>query len=626
MSDMENVANLLVETNKKLDKLHTDNLQDDTARSIVANSLPEVLSDQQLAGRRERFDKKEEIVLVDDRVVDNTKAVVDNTKADKKNADNIVNAITGKKDEDEIVDDKKTKGFFGRISTMILPKKDKEGKAGKKEEEDEKNSLSKKTFALLKLIGSGIGTLVKFATDKVKTVGKGIFAFLSALGLGAFLIALGLFLQSDEWPKLIKTLKKWDKKLKEFGVGLGEIAAGLAAAAALVLFAPGRLFFRLLGGVAFGLIGKALFGLGKGLGSLYKGITGATSKIPGAFFSGEKLGTIYSQAQGKKVSVGVGPSGNLFELGADGKPTAVKVDPNKVNFDRGGEKRLKAIQKFMLGGGQAMTKPASNTEMLDDIAKSAKGTKFLKFLMPILRAAPWIMATMAGFQLYDTWTNPLATRDDKMRATAGVLGGFAGSAAALTAAAPLLAGLATTGIFTGGIGTLGAAAIAGVIGAGGFVGGHYFGNEVADWLLGGNKPDVPTKEPTTQGSLGTGSLLSRPGTTREDNRMMKQRSFRGTARGANLPGDPPMKPKVGPVTPMKTNPLATRPGDYTGADGVEDMSTGMFVRPGKPQASNTIIAPTNNVANTTFNGSGTTSLARNKYFGLNGPEAQGFFA
>ena len=53
-----------------------------------------------------------------------------------------------------------------------------------------------------------------------------------------------------------------------------------------------------------------------------------------------------------------------------------------------------------------------------------------------------------------------------------------------------------------------------------------------------------------------------------------------------------------------------------------------FPAPGyvKPQSSNTIIAPTNNVANTTFNGSGTTSLARNKYFGLNGPEAQGFFA
>ena len=31
-----------------------------------------------------------------------------------------------------------------------------------------------------------------------------------------------------------------------------------------------------------------------------------------------------------------------------------------------------------------------------------------------------------------------------------------------------------------------------------------------------------------------------------------------------------------------SNPLATKPGDYTGADGVEDMSTGMFVKPDAP--------------------------------------------
>ena len=517
---------------------------------------------------------------------------------------------------------------------MILTKQDKEGKADKKEEEDEKNSLSKKTFALLKLIGSGIGTLVKIATDKVKTVGKGIFTFLSALGLGAFLIALGLFLQSDKWPKLIKTLKEWDEKLSEIGLGLGEVAAALGAVAALVLFAPGStaLFFRLLGGATFGLLGAALRGLGKGLGNVIKGITGATGKIPGvgAFVSGQKLGTVYSQVQNKKVNVGLSAKGNLVELGADGKPTATRANIDDVKFDKGGRKLATAGMKAGAAGQMGIPVPRdlegkklTPKQMADAVAaRASQNSRFAKFLMPVLRGAPLIMQTLAGIQLYNTWTSDDATMEDKKRATAGIIGGFAGAGIATTIMTPFLAGLGTAGFFTGGAGWL-AAAIAGIgAGTAGWFAGEYYATELANWLMGEPTQVAPPEEYKPE--LGTGSLLTRPATSREDNRLMKQRSFRGTARRASPAGDPP--PKVRPVTPMNTNPLATRPGDYTGADGVEDMSTGMFVRPGKPQASNTIIAPTNNVANTTFNGSGTTSLARNKYFGLNGPEAQGFFA
>jgi hypothetical protein len=49
--------------------------------------------------------------------------------------------------------------------------------------------------------------------------------------------------------------------------------------------------------------------------------------------------------------------------------------------------------------------------------------------------------------------------------------------------------------------------------------------------------------------------------------------------------------KATPTKATPANPLATKPGDYTGADGVEDMSTGMFVKPGddeaKPKAGDT---------------------------------------
>ena len=58
----------------------------------------------------------------------------------------------------------------------------------------------------------------------------------------------------------------------------------------------------------------------------------------------------------------------------------------------------------------------------------------------------------------------------------------------------------------------------------------------------------------------------------------------GAAKPEPAKQEPPAAAKPAPA-----NPLATKPGDYTGADGVEDMSTGMFVKPdapaGKPDAS-----------------------------------------
>ena len=57
----------------------------------------------------------------------------------------------------------------------------------------------------------------------------------------------------------------------------------------------------------------------------------------------------------------------------------------------------------------------------------------------------------------------------------------------------------------------------------------------------------------------------------------------GAAKPEPAKQEPPAAAK-----PEPANPLATKPGDYTGADGVEDMSTGMFVKPdapaGKPDA------------------------------------------
>ena len=76
MADLTIVASLLRDTNKKLDKLAADNEKSNSVTSIIAQSLPEILSDQQLAGRQERFDKKEGVTEVDEAVEKNTKKIV----------------------------------------------------------------------------------------------------------------------------------------------------------------------------------------------------------------------------------------------------------------------------------------------------------------------------------------------------------------------------------------------------------------------------------------------------------------------------------------------------------------------------------------------------------------------
>ena len=74
--DITIVASLLRDTNKKLDKLSADNEKSDSVTSIIAQSLPEILSDREIAARQEKYHKKEGITEVDEAVVKNTKEIV----------------------------------------------------------------------------------------------------------------------------------------------------------------------------------------------------------------------------------------------------------------------------------------------------------------------------------------------------------------------------------------------------------------------------------------------------------------------------------------------------------------------------------------------------------------------
>ncbi len=49
MSDLTKVVQKLTETNARLETLETQNIKSGTAASIIAQSLPEVLSDRSIA-------------------------------------------------------------------------------------------------------------------------------------------------------------------------------------------------------------------------------------------------------------------------------------------------------------------------------------------------------------------------------------------------------------------------------------------------------------------------------------------------------------------------------------------------------------------------------------------------
>ena len=89
MADFDKVVDKLTETNKRLSALESQGVADGSIKSIIAQSLPEVVNERNLAKKREKFDKKEEITEVDERVGTNTKAIKLLTRRTIRNKCNI---------------------------------------------------------------------------------------------------------------------------------------------------------------------------------------------------------------------------------------------------------------------------------------------------------------------------------------------------------------------------------------------------------------------------------------------------------------------------------------------------------------------------------------------------------
>ena len=174
-------------------------------------------------------------------------------------------------------------------------------KSARKEIKEEKRNLAKKDGNRLEKIAAGIGGLFGLAKKGLKTAALGGMALLSTLAIGGLMMALGEFLQSDDFKVLTKYIQDTViPKLKVFGASLKNGMQKL-----ITLFSgtdkdgnPVSMFDRITGifnkdsALVVGLIGiVALFGAAKllklfgplkgAIGGLLKGIGGLASRIPG---------------------------------------------------------------------------------------------------------------------------------------------------------------------------------------------------------------------------------------------------------------------------------------------------------------------------------------------------------
>ena len=234
MADFSKVVDKLTETNKSLAALEAQGIADNGIKSIIAQSLPEVLNERNLAKKREIFDDKERITKVDDEV----------------------KLLTGEQSKtNDILLQQGTFPSFADLQAMLPPPEGVEkafavGFANLdfsslnfgnsipkgKQEEDAKSAalVAEKQQALLEKISNGIMGLKENAKAKVAAAGKGLMALLKGTLLAGFLFAFGKFLQSETFQNLLDYIKDtiipFFIKFKDLFIGLGVFLVGLKIA------------------------------------------------------------------------------------------------------------------------------------------------------------------------------------------------------------------------------------------------------------------------------------------------------------------------------------------------------------------------------------------------------------
>ena len=214
MADFDKVVDKLTETNKSLAALEAQGIADNGIKSIIAQSLPEVLNERNLAKKREIFDKDTKITEVDDRVEDNTKAIITLTDEQKETNKILLQQGTFPSFDDLQAMlpppdgvEKALAGGFANLDFSSLNFGNSIPKG--KQEEDAKSAalVAEKQQALLEKISNGIMGLKENAKAKVAAAGKGLMTLLKGTLLAGFLFVLGQFLNSEKFQKLLVYIK-----------------------------------------------------------------------------------------------------------------------------------------------------------------------------------------------------------------------------------------------------------------------------------------------------------------------------------------------------------------------------------------------------------------------------------
>jgi hypothetical protein len=557
--DLTIVASLLRDTNKKLDKLSEDNEKGNSVTSIIAQSLPEILSDRAIASRQEKFDQKQGITEVDEKVVENTTAAATTGKE-------IVSAITkipinipkapgwtklGKFLADtnptarlaEELKEKLESQFMVAEDNLEFQKlsyqsrkeiaeqriKDATSPARKKEIREEARADARKNGSRFEKIVAGITGLLEIGKKGLKTAALGGLAILSTLAIGGFLLALGKFLQSDTFKDITayifdtiipKVKELYDAFFGEgggIGAGFSKLAEMFSDKGALViglglltakwlgkkaiglLLSPLTLGFKAIK-TAFSLAGGALSALG--LKNTPKTTTAprpAAGAAPAA--GGTKPSVVGTDSKGNKIVNSA--KGNPMQMGADGKATSQKP----------------------VGKVTATKAPMS----LNPLKKFPKVGKFLG----VLKRIPGLSAVFAISDLVSIFSNDKMSTKAKIAAGVGVFGGVGAS----------MLGGALGMMFGGPIG----AAIGGLAG---YFGGETLATGLMQWMLGEKVDAFPDAwwAPDINGWMnGSGEKKKAGG-------------------GASPTGSPTMSPIIKGNTGGNVTPLQTKGSGTTGAD------------------------------------------------------------
>ena len=316
MADFSKVVDKLTETNKSLAALEAQGIADNGIKSIIAQSLPEVLNERNLAKKREKFDKDTKITEVDDRVEDNTDAIKLLTD-EQKETNNILNnqpePENTAKTFGETFQDLGFKEAITQLGKNVLRSIVSPGK--KEEEEKKKDKKDSKILVGLKSVGGALKNFGEKTLDLFITKpAKGLLAVITGLAGALGLVFLSRFFLSDAFPKFVTYLT--DKLPKDFTgltTSLDDITSGIVELAkGIPELTKSIKEFKLFGdGESF--LSKFKFAIGAGAaalsGALLSGASKVSSKIS-KFVSGMTVKDPTNLSKKDKIAIKVANSAN----------------------------------------------------------------------------------------------------------------------------------------------------------------------------------------------------------------------------------------------------------------------------------------------------------------------------